>query len=143
MLGIHYASKDLVEHILESTGQRANLVATVCNEMLKHLAHDQRILNKEAVARALLSRAVQDALVDWTQLASDEKAARLDRVIVYTTVEVGRFKLSEVINTLEKYHYAYIADQLTQLLACLELAFIIRQVEGHYAYCYLCLGKCY
>ena len=44
MLGIEYANETLVEQIITSTGQRANLIATVCDEMLGHLEKDARIL---------------------------------------------------------------------------------------------------
>jgi hypothetical protein len=39
-LNIHYAKDNLSQHIIEQTGQRANLISIVCNEILPQL--DQR-----------------------------------------------------------------------------------------------------
>jgi hypothetical protein len=132
-LGIRYASDELVEQIVEATGQRANLIAIVCDEMLKNL--DKRVLNQEDVTRALHSQAVQGALVGWQRLSEDKQAARLDRIIVCATVEAGEFSLSDIMQVLDEHHYDYSTEQLTQSLARLELAFIIKRDKDRYRYC--------
>jgi hypothetical protein len=132
-LGIRYASDELVEQIVEATGQRANLIAIVCDEMLKNL--DKRVLNQEDVTQALHSQAVQGALVGWQRLSEDKQAARLDRIIVCATVEAGEFSLSDIMQVLDEHHYAYTAEQLTQSLARLELALIIQRDKSRYRYC--------
>ncbi len=135
LLGLRYASPELVEDILEKTGQRANLVATVCDEMLKGLDHHQRELTAQAFTQALNSQEVQESLMGFSQLTDDEEASRLDRVIIYATVEKGQFKLAALIQFLDKYHYAYTPEQLKQSLTRLELAFIVRRQQNIYHYC--------
>ncbi len=164
MLGLNYTSSDLVEHILEQTGQRANLIATVCDHMLKRLANEQRTeINQEDVTQALQSREVDGGLVGYAKLTNDEQAARLDRLIIYTTVDQrivlqkgvmkfvkplsralsnlwgsGKkegFTLAEVMDKLELCNCTYTAEQLKQSLARLELAFIIRREGRFYRYC--------
>ena len=48
-----YASPDLVDQLLEATGQRANLMAIVCDQILKQLKADQRIIEADDVQRSL------------------------------------------------------------------------------------------
>jgi len=124
-----------VEQIVEETGQRANLIAIVCDEMLKNLDKQQRVLNQEDVTRALHSQAVQGALVGWRRLSDDKQAARLDRIIVCATVEAGEFSLSDIMQVLDEHHYDYTTEQLTQSVARLELAFIIQRDKSRYRYC--------
>jgi transcriptional regulator with XRE-family HTH domain len=134
-LGIRYASDELVEQLVEATGQRANLIALACNEMLKQLDRQQRVLTQIDVTRALQSKVVQDALAGWLRLSEDQQAAGLDRIIVCATVEAGEFSLSDITKMLDEHHYAYTAEQLTQSLARLELALIIKRDKDRYRYC--------
>jgi transcriptional regulator with XRE-family HTH domain len=134
-LGIRYASDELVEQIVEATGQRANLIAVACNEMLKNLDKQQRELTQNDVTRALQSKAVQRALAGWEGLSEDQQAARLDHIIVYATVESGEFSLSDITKVFDKHNYVCTAEQLTQSLARLELAFIIKRDKDRYRYC--------
>jgi len=129
MLGIHYADDKLVEQIITATGQRANLIATVCDNMLKNLADERRVLNAEDVTLALHSEAVQTALA-WGKSKND-----LENVIIEATVETGTFKLSDVTQVLDEREYVYSHEQLKQSLKRLELAFIIRRDKKQYTYC--------
>jgi len=135
LLGIHYHSDTLVEHILTVTGQRANLIAIVCQELLTHLAPHQSILTQADVTQALARPAVAEALAGWSQLTPDKQAACLDRIIVYATVEQDKFDLNKLIQLFEQYNYHYTPEQLQQALMRLELAFIIKRTHGHYHYC--------
>ncbi|MDM8560210.1 hypothetical protein [Candidatus Parabeggiatoa sp. HSG14] len=135
MLGINYAFEELVEHILEQTGQQANLIAIVCHTLLKKLEKEEFTLEQENVTNALHSRAVEETLGAWARLTGDEQASLLDRLIVYITVEKGIFTLNEIMDQLDEYLYDYTGDQLKQSLNRLRLAFIIRQEEKFYRYC--------
>jgi hypothetical protein len=157
MLGIHYASNELVEQILEQTGQQANLIATVCEHMLKNLAIGQQTLAQNNVTQALQSKEIEKQLVGFTKLTNDEQATRLDRLIIYTTVDkrivlqkgvrkfvktLSRalskqegFTLAEIMDKLDHCDCSYTAEQLKQSLDRLELAFIIRREGEYYRYC--------
>jgi len=69
---------------------------------------------------------VQRALLNWTRLSHNEQLARLDRIVVYATVERNEFCLSEVRRVLT-------TEQVKNSLA--RLAYIIRREENRYTYC--------
>ena len=48
-----YAYPDLVDQLLEATGQRANLMAIACDQILKQLKPDQRIIQADDIQRSL------------------------------------------------------------------------------------------
>jgi WD40 repeat protein len=135
MLNIHYADSGLVEKILTATGQRANLVATICDKILNNLADDRRQLNAKDIANALHSHVVIDALQGWDRLSTDQQAASFDRILIYLTVKKQTFQLSDLVEQLDEYELAYRTEQLTQSLARLELAFIIQREDDDYRYC--------
>jgi len=121
MLGIHYASDELVEQILTATGQRANLVAIACDDMLQNLPTDRRVLNQADVTRALHRDAIGQALDAWKQVCGDDKEiARLVRIIVYATVEKGELTTTDVMNVLNAHQQSYTPEQLTQSLERME-----------------------
>jgi len=135
-LGIRYASRKLVEKIITATGQRANLIAIVCNEMIKNLPNDRRVLNAQDVETALHSHAVEDALSSWTMLIKNEPTmSHLIRIIVYATIEAGEFILTEVMAVLNAHEFVYTTEQLTQSLKYMELAYIIQREKSKYRYC--------
>jgi hypothetical protein len=136
MLGIRYEKEQLVEQILKQTGQRANLIAIVCDKMLQNIGHEKRYLSEKEIEKALYSEQIWEALSGWTHLIdNDEQATRLDRIIVYATVKKGEFNQKALINFLNKQQYVYTAEQLNQSLKRLELAFILRRNKERYFYC--------
>ena len=133
-LGIHYADPTLVEQIVTLTGQRANLIALACDEMLKAIG-PRRVLNSEDVHQALSSAMMESALSGWTRLTSDEAEARLDRMIVYGTVQQTRFSLEEITGILQNHGMSIDPERLNQSSARLKLAFILRETEMGFEYC--------
>ncbi len=135
-MNLRYESETLIENLLTATGQRANLIAIVCNEMLKKLQPHQRVLDEEDMAQALNSEAVREALKGWGKLSVDEQENRLDRTIVYATITQGEFKLGELMSVLETLGCTYTAEQVKQSLDRLALSFVIeRESPGRYNYC--------
>jgi sugar lactone lactonase YvrE len=121
MLGIRYASDKLVEQILTATGQRANLVATACDDMLQNLPTDRRVLSQEDVTRALHRDAMGQAMAAWKKVCGDDQEiARLVRLIVYATVEQGELTTTDVMEVLNAHQQSYTPEQLRQSLERLE-----------------------
>ncbi len=135
MLDIHYANEALVEKILTATGQRANLVATVCDKMLKNLANEQREFGEQEVDKALQSSTIREELASWQRLSNNQQTASLARIIVYVTVKIETFKLSDIMRMLDEHECAYSMEQLKQSCELLELAFIIQHLDDGYRYC--------
>ena len=59
---LEYAEAALVEQLLDATGQRANLMAIACHEILTQLRPDERVITEEHVHRSLHSEAIFNAL---------------------------------------------------------------------------------
>jgi hypothetical protein len=134
-MNLRYESESLVENVLTATGQRANLIAIVCNEMVKGLKNHQRVLGKEDMTQALNSETVREALKGWGKLSFDDQENRLDRIIVYATIKQGAFQLADLMSLLETHNGTYTAEQVKQSLERLALSFVIkRESSGRYHY---------
>ncbi len=137
MFRIRYASEQLVEMILQQTGQRANLIALTCDKLLKNLGNDEYVFSEQSVYSALRSKEIAESLGGWASgLTADKQATSLDRIVVFfATVQKGKFTQAGIMKFLDKYHYVYIPEQLRQSLERLELAFIIEKKGNHYTFC--------
>lgn len=134
-MNLRYESETLVENLLSATGQRANLIAIVCNEMIKSLKNHQRVLGKEDMAQAIKSETVREALKGWGKLSFNDQENHLDRIIVYATIKAGEFQLRELMNLLETHDCTYTAEQVKHSLDRLALSFVIkRETSGQYHY---------
>ncbi|MGB0133646.1 AAA family ATPase [Dokdonella sp.] len=86
-LGVRFESRELVEAIVSTCGQRANLVAMVCQCALESLDRGERIITTALAERALRSDAIGDALAGWSRLSPEPRACALDRAIVYRVAQ--------------------------------------------------------
>jgi len=130
-----YASPDLVDQLLEATGQRANLMAIVCDQILKQLKADQRIIEADDVQRSLYSDKTFNALKGWGAMTDDKQACRLDRIVVHATVHKDRFDLAELVEILNQHGLKPDGPKMDHSLARLELGFVLgRDDGGNYFY---------
>ena len=131
-----YTLRELIKTIIDLSGQRANLIAIICNEMLKDLDITTRILDEAALSQVLNSNKIAESLSGWENLTNDEHNNHLDRFIIYTTVEQKRFTLTTLLNELNNHDQgSYSLEQVKQSLARLTLSFIIKKQQQHYTYC--------
>jgi hypothetical protein len=86
-LGVRFESVSLVESIVNACGQRANLVAMVCQSALESLDRGERIITSSLTERALRSDFIGDALAGWSRLSPEPQACALDRAIVYRVAQ--------------------------------------------------------
>jgi hypothetical protein len=140
LLNLHYASQEIVQHIVAKTGQRANLIAIICNQVLRNLQPEQKVIQWHDVAQAMDSDDLQQALAGWeqltdTHLANAEQLNRLDRIVVYATIRQPSFQLAEAITRLKTHGCQFEPEQIRQSLARLELAFILKRSQQQYHYC--------
>ena len=133
-LNIHFAHDALIEQLITATGGRANLIAIVCNAILKGLDPDSRVIDSAALQRGLADPDLREALGGWGQLSGDATANRLDQAIVYATVEHDSFSRGELMQWLDAFGLRYQPQQLAQSLLRLELAFILGNQDGRFAY---------
>jgi len=123
-MGLGYEAGALVEHLVERTGRRANLIAITCDEILKNLDAATRTIRAADVDAALASWAIHDALDGWKYLAGEDES-RLDRIVVYATIEGDAFTLAEVLETLARHGSEIAADRVERSLKRLELAWVV------------------
>lgn len=129
-LRLGFDNERLVDRLIDASGQRANLVAILCQECLEALAPGERVIEKRHLDQALASQAVQDALAGWGRLSHDDDACRLDRIVVYHTAQAGQASLVTLAQLLQSHGNAGDAQALRQSLARLQLAYVLRKHEG-------------
>ncbi|CAB5703791.1 Uncharacterised protein [Delftia tsuruhatensis] len=127
-LRLGFASDALVERLIEASGRRANLVAILCQECLEALGPDERVIEERHLSQALASQPVQDALVGWGRLSTDEHACRLDRIAVYHTAQQGWTSLNALDALVHSQGGATgQAQALRRALSRLQLAYVLRR----------------
>jgi hypothetical protein len=111
------------------------LMAIVCDQILKHLKVDQRIIEADDVQRSLYSDQTFNALKGWDAMTDDQQVCRLDRIVVYATVQKGRFTLAELVEILNQCGLKPDGHKMDHSLARLELGFVLgRDDGGNYFY---------
>ncbi len=134
LLGFRYESAADVEMLIHETGRRPNLIAVACNEMLQHITITDRVLTRAMVESALKSHAVVTALGGWEMLSGDPQSDRLDRIVIYATIEKEPFTQSELMDRLAARDFSYDPEALRRSLARLTLAFILKHSDDRYRY---------
>jgi tetratricopeptide (TPR) repeat protein len=134
-MNLRYRSPELVERLVNATGQRANLISSACNEILKNLDLSTRVIETEALEGALDSEAIQADLEGWQiRDDSDPTGNQLDRIIVYTTVEDGEFSQTELLRRLADCGHPASPPQVERALERLQLADVVRREKERYRY---------
>ena len=93
---LEYADAALVEQLLDATGQRANLMAIACHEILTQLRPDERVITEEDVHRSLHSEAIFNALKGWDAMTDDQEACQWDRLVVYVNHRQSTVRLCRI-----------------------------------------------
>lgn len=143
-LGIRFAHADLVARLVHACGQRANLVAILCQHGLEQLERGDRVLGETHLNQAMASDALLDALAGWARLSPDPADCALDRIIVYrvaqahagqggeATAGAVALTLVEFMQLLGRRGIAASAEAVRGAFARLQLAYVLqRQGEGY------------
>lgn len=133
-LGIAFQTPALVDAVVEASGERANLVAILCQECLQALPPGTARIRHEHVQAALASQAAQDALAGWARLTQDDAASRLDRIIVYRIASTGTQRVADLLELLDAHGARIDIETLRQSLARLRLAWVLRQDGDRYRF---------
>jgi hypothetical protein len=132
---LEYADAALIEQLLADTGQRANLMAIACHEILAQLRPDQRIITSEDVQRSLHSERVFEALRGWDAMTDDPEACQWDRLVVYSTIDQEPFDFAALVGRLRQHGLTPDGRAIEHSLAWLELGFVLgRNDQGRYVY---------
>ncbi|MCB1986920.1 MAG: ATP-binding protein, partial [Burkholderiaceae bacterium] len=133
-LRLGFDNERLVDRLIDASGQRANLVAILCQECLEALLPGEPVIEARHLTQALASQAVQDALAGWGRLSHDEAACRLDRIVVYHTAQAGQTSLAALAQLLHSHGITADAQALRQSLARLQLAYVLRKKDAEYRF---------
>src|SRR5215475_11717057 len=132
---LEYADAALVEQLLDATGQRANLMAIACHEILTQLRPDERVITEEHVHRSLHSEAIFNALKGWDAMTDDQEACQWDRLVVYGTIDKAPFDFAALAALLHQHGVTPIGSAIEHSLARLELGFVLgRDDQRRYFY---------
>ncbi len=134
-LNIKYESEVLADKIIKETGQRANLIAIVCNELIKNTDLKHRVITEKDIQNALLGKAVLNFLGGWGHMSEDdEKANQLDRFIICTGVGIEPFSQKDIMQALNDNQFPFNPEEIREALIRLELAFILEQQQMMYSF---------
>lgn len=136
-LGIAFAEPALVERMVTACGNRANLVAILCQHGLEQLERGERVLGAAHVRAAMASDALHDALAGWARLSPDPQACVLDRVIVYRLAQLrgqgdeaeATLTMSQLLQEFGEAGIAVGAEATRRAFARLQLAYVLKR-EG-------------
>ena len=136
-MNIGYESEDIIHEIIEKTGGRANLIAIICDRVLKELPNDsQRLIRRKNIEEVMDQEPfLADIDRGWKQMAQNESADKIGRVIVYATIGLESFTLKELPALLKQHGFQFKLEDVKQALLRLELAFILRRKKSTYVYC--------
>lgn len=134
-LGLGYAQPALPARIVEACGQRANLIAIVCQYLLERLGRGERSFDVAAVDAALASEAVQDALAGWSRLSPEPQACALDRALVYRIAgnDLARadgVRMADWLAELDAAGVAAAPESVRRSFARLQLAYVVVRTDG-------------
>lgn len=133
-IGIGWESPELVERLITETGQRANLISITCDEVLYELGASQRTISAANIETVFAGNRVRDALAGWPNLGASDAESRIDRIVVYASVEAPHFTLAELLTTLEEAGYPADPENIKNSLNRLELAFVLVRHGNEYSY---------
>lgn len=140
LLGVYFEDSELPFEISKLVGRRANLVTSMCHEILQLLPAEIKSVSKEYIDRAANSSIIYSKItMSWGRLVENDEDALLDRMIIYMcALSKERLNDRDIRRALAKYKdYSYTFPQFERALKRLELAYIIKRNldDNRYDFC--------
>ncbi|MDD5391642.1 MAG: AAA family ATPase [Thiothrix sp.] len=132
-MSLGYASDAIVQNMVQACGQRANLIAYVCHQLIQNLPAQQRTITAGDIHQVLSSRDMGKRFEGWS-VGNNEQEQRYDRLVVYSTIGKEGFSTGELIKQLEEQNLVFDAAELERTLSRLELAFILTRESNRWRY---------
>ena len=132
-MNLSYVDESLVEHIVDSCGQRANLIAITCQHIVRNLTPKQRVIEASDVDKALRSDELRRALSGWV-VGETEHEQAYERMVVYATIAMPSFTTGELLELAKHHGVAIDTLVLDRTLSRLELAFVLGRKDGRWFY---------
>jgi hypothetical protein len=131
-IGVSYENEAMVEATTKLCGYRANYIATVCDVVLKKLEHS--VITEQNIEDALNDAVVDKMLKGWGSLSANKEANRLDRLIVYLTIEKESFRLGDVVEGLKEQGLNMDIEKINESLDRLVLGYVVEKLKGNYGH---------
>ena len=124
-MGIKFEKDSSIQKLIAETGQRANLLSIICNEILHELSSQDRTISEFDIQAAISSSAVRDALEIGGLTDHD---SRLQRIIIFATVEQGEFSVSDLMERIRELGVRYSRIEVEKELEILALTYVLEPI---------------
>jgi len=131
-LNISYENQDIVKNVIRRCGNRANLIAMVCDNILKELK--VTVITKKDVEQAFMKENIYTSINGWQGLSSDKKENRINRLIVYLTFKLTDFSLSDVLGYVKEKEIELSIEEIEVSLKQLNLSYVLKKENNLYGY---------
>ena len=131
-IGVSYESESIVENVIEFCGRRPNLIAITCNEVLKKL--EGKVITQAKIDEVVENSSLEDYLKGWGSMSENEADNRLDRVIIYLTLEKESFRLADIDAWLKEQGKKIDANRIKSSLERLVVGYILEERKKNYSY---------
>jgi hypothetical protein len=131
-IGVSYENDEIVDDTIKLCGYRANYIAIVCDVVLKGL--ETNLISKDEIENALDHDDIDKMLRGWGAMSANKEANRIDRLIVYLTIEKESFRLGDVVELIKEQGLSVDIDRINESLDRLVLGYVVGKSKGNYVY---------
>ena len=134
-IGVSYANEEMIENLIVYAGQRPNVLAIICSRVLQQL--EGETIEQEDIERVLQNPKNTLAIYKlkrWENMSLDTHKNRLDRAIVYLTLNRETFCLEEVELALKERGVEIDVNLINESLERLVLGYVLLEERGVYGY---------
>ena len=131
-IGIRFENDDIITALIQRCGYRANLIAIICDDILTRL--ERRTITQNDVETAISEGKVDIALSGWDSLEDDPMKQRIDRLVIYTTLQHEIFRLGDVVAAFEAQTLDVDINLIQESLSRLTLGYILKEHKKSYTH---------
>jgi len=128
---VEYKDLTMIDEVIVKCGNRANLIAMVCDNIIKGL--ENKTITKEDIDHAMEQENITETLMEWEGLLSGRENS-INRLIVYLTFEMDSFNLTDVVEKIEKEGLEIGIKEIERSLRQLTLSYVIQKSKSRYYY---------
>ena len=132
-LNIKYENQEKnVTETIGRCGYRANLIAMICDNVLKELKGN--IITDKEIRSSFSKENIYHTVNEWQGLSTNEKENRINRLIVYLTFENDYFTLSDVVEKIKEENVQLSIEEIETSLKQLSLGYVLKKEKNLYSY---------
>jgi len=133
LIGVSYENSQLIDDLIVRCGNRANLIAITCHEVLKVI--ENNIITQKNIEHVIRHSTLEDYLKGWKQISLNEDENTLDRAILFLTLRKEYFRLGDVVKMLEEVGLDTLDEnKIDESLGRLVIGYFLGKDRGNYSY---------